>query len=117
MQKQALALGDAIETAVKLKDLDNRLNQPDDANTDITVTSTEQSDADAVEAKYEADFVAAVHTTADEGPRTIKVNSFWFSLVVINSPFALMNASISLTLSSYLSSNVSLIFLLPFFLF
>jgi hypothetical protein len=42
MQKQALALGDAIETAVKLKDLDNRLNQPDDANTDITVTSTEQ---------------------------------------------------------------------------
>jgi hypothetical protein len=26
MQKQALALGDAIETAVKLKDLDNRLS-------------------------------------------------------------------------------------------
>ena len=71
LQKQALALGDAIETAVKLKDLDNRLNQPDDANTDITVTSTEQSDADAVEAKYEADFVAAVHTTADEGPRNV----------------------------------------------
>ena len=71
MEKEAIEFGTSIETTNKLKELDDRLNQPEDTSTNITVTSTEQSGADAVEAKYDKDFVAAIHTAADEGPKNV----------------------------------------------
>jgi HK97 family phage major capsid protein len=71
IQEEAIELGTALDTANRLKDLDNKLNQPVDTSIDIAVTEQTQSQADTVEAKYDKDFVAAIHTTADEGAKNV----------------------------------------------